>query len=99
MITDQIQSVVIEILSSPGIRQGRWEEVQAEIQDEGEFILISITARDYESGEIPQEVKDEITKTLSAKLPPHPKTSEGNWMALFKDRSGSVYDSWGNYEH
>lgn len=59
--------------------------------------MVSITARDYATDEVPQEIKDEIAKTLSAKLPPRSKASEGNWMVLFKDRSGSVYDSWGYY--
>ena len=72
------------------LNAGRWHEQYLELQDDGDFILVSVEVERSMDARTIEFIRADIRKVLKAKVPS--RESEYSWMGVIK-KGGVVIDS------
>jgi hypothetical protein len=90
MIDEQVASQAVDVF----IRAcgGRWSDVRTEIQDDGEYLLLSVEVPLTDVAEIDPSVRSAVAIALNALISLVPEEPTGNWIVGLM-HNGNVYDS------
>lgn len=94
MVTDQMLEHVVEKLSDRVFSQGRWHNPYAEIQEDGQYLLVEVAVPE---STVDMSAKNDIATLLVATIPLGGEATIGNWMVVFK-KDDKVIDSWAPYD-
>lgn len=94
MITSQMVEDVMAKLSEDSFAKGRWNNPYAEIQDDFQYLFVSVAVADTP---VDMTAKNDIASLLVSTVPPSSDRTIGNWMVVFK-RGKEVVDSWAPYD-
>lgn len=71
---------------------GRWPCVRTEIQDDGNYLLLSVYVPSTDISEIDLSVRRAVVQALNSLIPIDPKEPVGYWIVAFIHNQ-NVYDS------
>ena len=97
MITEDLRTKVLDQLRNSDLAKGRWGAVDAEIQGDFEYLLVSLESPFFGDDAVDIEVKRDVGDLLVSMLPSGGDDVLGRWMVVFK-KSGKVVDSWAPYD-
>lgn len=83
----QLPASLIESLSNPEHRKGRWESVSAELHLDRSEVLVMVEARDFYPNEVPLALKQEIAAVVAGLC----SGVVSSWSVIFTNR-GQQYD-------
>lgn len=85
---------VVAKLSDASFSKGRWDNPYAEIQDDFQYLFVSIAVADIA---VDITVKNDIANLLVSIVPSGVEQTIGNWMVVFK-RGNEIIDSLAPYD-
>jgi hypothetical protein len=94
MITNQMLEYVVEKLSDSAFYRGRWHSPYAEIQDDFQYLFVSVAIVD---DFVDRTTKNDIANLLVATVPLGGEPTIGDWTVAFKS-GNEVIDSWAPYD-